>query len=106
MQQAHACTTLPVRGAARPLAAHMGLGLGRLEPGPAIPPLCAQAEWAFALREADESYARHAVIPRLGLAAAGGRCAVARDVLVVRVDSLEDTPVAQAVIIRDWSFEE
>ena len=64
-----------------------------------------QAEWAFALREADESYKRHAIVPRLALTAAGGRRAVARDVAVFRVDSLEDTPVGQAVLIRDWSFE-
>jgi hypothetical protein len=64
-----------------------------------------QAEWAFALREADESFKRHAVIPKLTLAAAGGRRVVARDALVLRVDSLEDTPVGQAVVIRDWALE-
>lgn len=68
-------------------------------------PPAPQAEWAFALREADESFKRTAVVPRLALAAAGGRRAVARDVTVFRVDSLEDTPVGQAVLIRDWSLE-
>ncbi|KAI8464162.1 MAG: hypothetical protein J3K34DRAFT_441413 [Monoraphidium minutum] len=66
----------------------------------------AQAEWAFALRDADESFRRFAVVPRLALAAGGGRRAVARDVTVFRVDSLEDTPVAQAVLIRKWSAPE
>lgn len=64
-----------------------------------------QAEWAFALREADESFAKCVTVPRLALAAAGGRRAVARGVVLFRVDSLEGTPVGQAVLIREWAFE-
>ena len=71
----------------------------------AAPDAAAQADWAFALRDADESFKRCAVVPRLALAGAGGKRAVARDAAVFRVDSLEGTPIGQAVLIRDWAFE-
>lgn len=74
-------------------------------PGHELVAPSAQAEWAFALREADEAYGRAARVPRLALAAAGGRAAVARDAVVFRVDSLEGTPVGQAVLIREWALE-
>jgi hypothetical protein len=44
-------------------------------------------------------------VPTLRFAGAGGRAAVARGAVVFRVDSLEGTPVAQAVLVRDWAFE-
>lgn len=62
----------------------------------------AQSEWAFALRDAEESPARFATLPALELAVPGGRRVMATNVVVWRVDSLEDTPVGQAVLIRDW----
>jgi len=55
------------------------------------------------LREAEESYSHTSIIPILELATADGGRAVAKNVVVFRVDSLEDTPVGQAVLIREWA---
>lgn len=64
----------------------------------------AQEDWAFAVRDADESFRKYTVVPRLEFKAADDATAVAQDVLIWRVDSLEDTSIGQAMLIRRWQL--
>ncbi len=45
---------------------------------------------------------RYSKIKSLRLVGAGGRCIIARDVVVFRVDSLEDEAIGQAIVFSDW----
>ncbi|KAF8066330.1 hypothetical protein HT031_002653 [Scenedesmus sp. PABB004] len=66
------------------------------------PGMAAQADWAYAARKVEESAAACATLPALELRGAIGRAVLARDVTLWRVDSLEDTPVGMAVLVRSW----
>ena len=71
-------------------------------PAPSCPiPL--QADWAFAVRQVEESSAFSVALPELRLVDAAGRAVIARDVTLWRVDSLEDTPIGLAVLFKSWS---
>ncbi len=64
-----------------------------------------QAEWTWALHEVEEGYSHVARMSRLELATPGGATRlVAHNALLFRVDSLEDTPVGQALLIRNWQL--
>lgn len=62
-----------------------------------------QADWAFAVRQVEESPSS-TTLPELRLVDASGRVLVARDVALWRVDSLEDTPIGLAVLFKSWSY--
>jgi hypothetical protein len=61
-----------------------------------------QADWAFAVRQVEESAACSCTLPELRLVDSSGRHVVASDVTLWRVDSLEDTPIGFAVMFKSW----
>lgn len=63
-----------------------------------------QADWAFAVRQVDDSPSCSTTLPELRLVDASGRVLVAQDVALWRVDSLEDTPIGFAVLFKSWSY--
>ena len=63
-----------------------------------------QADWAFAVRQVEESASFSVTLPQLQLVDAAGRQLLARDVVLWRVDSLEDTPIGLAVLFKSWQY--
>lgn len=66
--------------------------------------MCMQADWAFAVRQVEESATFSCTLPQLALVNAAGRRLVARDVTLWRVDSLEDTPIGFAALFKTWKY--
>jgi hypothetical protein len=58
-----------------------------------------QADWAYAVRQVEESAAFSCRLPQLELRGLAGAPVVARDVLMWRVDSLEGDAIGMAVLI-------
>jgi hypothetical protein len=71
---------------------------------PPLPYTHMQADWAFAVRQVEESASCSTTLPELRLVDATGRVCAARDVTLWRVDSLEDTPIGFAVLFKSWSY--
>ena len=63
-----------------------------------------QADWAFAVRQVEESAAFSCTLPELQLVDSCGRQLLVRDVTLWRVDSLEDTPIGLAVLFTSWRY--
>lgn len=63
-----------------------------------------QADWAFAVRQVEESAAFSCTLPELQLVDAAGRKVLVCDVTLWRVDSLEDTPIGLAVLFKSWKY--
>lgn len=66
--------------------------------------ICCQADWAFAVRQVEESASFSTTLPELQLVDSSGRQLVARDVTLWRVDSLEDTPIGLAAMFQSWRY--
>ena len=52
------------------------------------------------MAEVDEKFDKFVVLPELRFVGAGGATMVAKDVLVLRVDSLESDMIGQAIMFR------
>lgn len=63
-----------------------------------------QADWAFAVRQVEESASCSCTLPELRLVDSSGRQVVASDVTLLRVDSLEDMPIGFAVLFKSWKY--
>ncbi len=64
-----------------------------------------QQDWIWAMRDVEERFEKYTVVPKLRMMSSTGRPFVAKDVLVFRVDSLEDEPIGQAVMFSKWQYE-
>lgn len=65
-----------------------------------------QQEWLWTCNNAEQSDAKHAIVPQLRMVVptsdGGTRRLLASNVLVFRIDSFEGDFVGQAILIRDW----
>ncbi|WIA22845.1 hypothetical protein OEZ86_009793 [Tetradesmus obliquus] len=64
--------------------------------------LTAQSEWAYAVQKVEESARFSASLPQLEFNNLAGQKVIAKDVTMWRVDSLEDTPIGMAVLVKSW----
>jgi hypothetical protein len=61
-----------------------------------------QSDWAYAAQKVEESASFSVTLPQLELQDLAGQKVIARDVAMWRVDSLEDTPIGMAVLVKSW----
>lgn len=61
-----------------------------------------QSEWAYAVQKVEGSARFSAGLPQLEFNNLAGQKVIAKDVTMWRVDSLEDTPIGMAVLVKSW----